>query len=290
MILSVRGDESADETAQHAFAISAVFGAAADWNSAEKSWTEITKGEEFHASDWERAKRHDEYKALSQCLVKSDLGGISVALDLCAFYSIFGEQVRDVAYYKCFSDIISVMGKRTEVLNIENPADPITLEYIFDHRKQSEGNAGAIYNFIANLPEWDDAAMFQEKVSFQGRTNPQLQIADLVAHEAMKELDRKITGVPPQRRKPCQALLDTKRFQFGERDRAYCESWRNQMETVMKENGMSADGFKQWLEKNRRVQNGIYPDNMGTRLEYFIWLESKSGLRPIFKKHDDGLA
>ena len=57
MILSVFGDESADETKQRVFAISGVFGLESEWLRAEAAWTALTNGEVFHAADWEYAGR-----------------------------------------------------------------------------------------------------------------------------------------------------------------------------------------------------------------------------------------
>ena len=51
MVLSVFGDESADETKQRVFAMSGVFGLESEWLRAESAWTALTKGEVFHAAD-----------------------------------------------------------------------------------------------------------------------------------------------------------------------------------------------------------------------------------------------
>jgi len=77
-------------------------------------------------------------------------------------------------------------------------------------------------------------------------------MADLLAREAMKELDRKITGIPNKERSSFAALRDSKHFVFVERDRGYCTEWRSQLDRMMDENGGSREGFKEWLESNRR--------------------------------------
>jgi len=107
MIVSVFGDESAAETKQRAFSVSGIVGEERDWQSTEKLWLEQTRGEEFHAADWEHEKRHPEYKALTQILCGSTLWGVTSALDLHAFREILGETIEEVGYFKCLSDILS---------------------------------------------------------------------------------------------------------------------------------------------------------------------------------------
>ena len=85
MELSVFGDESSDEARQRVFAISGVFGTASEWERADHGWNALTLGEAFHAADWERAGRKDEYKALAQFLAAGPVAGVVYALDLAAF-------------------------------------------------------------------------------------------------------------------------------------------------------------------------------------------------------------
>ena len=49
---SVFGDESADEKAQIVFAVAAMIGPDSQWDAAVEEWVKITKGDEFHATDW----------------------------------------------------------------------------------------------------------------------------------------------------------------------------------------------------------------------------------------------
>jgi hypothetical protein len=285
MIVSVFGDESHDETKQRVFALSGVLGPEYAWDGAVGEWLKCTKGTVFHAADAEHQGQHGLYKDLTQVIAKSELGGFTAALDLVSFHEFFPDPVVDAGYFKCFTDILWMVASNVEKYNSQCPPQSrATLQFTFDHRKQTEGNAGALYAMLSTLPEWDNTSIFNSKIAFDCRDNPRIQIADLVAREAMKELDRKITNVPPRRRASCDALLSTGRFVFVERDREYCENWRQQMNTLMAENGMSQEGFRRWLKENRRVQNGVYPDNAGTRLEYMVWLEGKPGLPPIFKK------
>ncbi len=283
MILSVFGDESHDSAKERVFAVSGVFGTDSEWDTVVRPWNEYTKGEIFHAADWERDGRKDDIKALTQILARSCVCAFTAALDLTSFRKYLGQGMDEIGYFKCMTDILSIMMNEADKWNSLHPNELVNLEFTFDHRKQTAGNAGTLYQLLANLPEWDDASIFSSKISFDTRTNTKIQIADLVAREAMKELDRKITGQPPQRRRSCEALLETKRFTFVERGEEFCRDWKATRDSLTRNEGPTREEFKEWLEQTGRVQNGIYPDNPGTRLQYMIWFESKPGLPPMFK-------
>lgn len=81
-------------------------------------------------------------------------------------------------------------------------------------------------------------------------------MADLLAREAMKEMDRKITNSPRPQRRSFQALEATDKFRFIERDREYCKLWHGMMDELMSQNGMSHEGFLKWLSDSGRVRDG----------------------------------
>jgi hypothetical protein len=173
MIVSVFGDESHDETKQRVFAVSGVFGTEAEWETVITPWLEYTKGEEVHVADWEHKGRKNDIKALTQILAKSDVAAFAVSLDLCSFREHLGEAMNEMGYFKCLTDILRIMMTETENYNPRGPSQPITgLEFTFDHRKPTEGNAGTLYQLMATLREWDDAEVFSSKISFDTRSNP----------------------------------------------------------------------------------------------------------------------
>ena len=69
-MLSVYGDESADETKQRVFAVAGVVGLEESWEAVEGSWVARTNGIPFHANDCDsdfgdyRNTPHLENKAL----------------------------------------------------------------------------------------------------------------------------------------------------------------------------------------------------------------------------------
>lgn len=276
MILSVFGDESSDERQERVFTVSGVCGTSAEWSLAIKEWMQITKGEEFHASDWETAGRHDEYCALAESLGRGIVAGFTVSLDLISFSEIFPNRLRDTGYYQCFSKILDVYTSNAAQWNNRVAADPscgdpsFELEFTFDHRKASQGNAGTLYASFVKQPEWKDANILNRKVSFDCRTNPRIQIADLVAREAMKELDRKISTPGLKKRKQLVYLERRGAFKFVELDRNYCLCLREQLQKNDDE-----PGYWEWLRRTRRVQHGKPHDNYGNRFSYYIYLLQK---------------
>jgi len=282
MILSVFGDESSDGRQERVFAVSGVCGSAAEWNRAIEEWEEITKGEEFHAADWEAAGRHEVYCSLAEVIGKGTVAGISVSLDLVSFSEIFPNHPRDTGYYQCFSKVLETHAFNTAKWNKRVAADPscgdpsLELEFTFDRRKPSEGNAGTLYSAFKNQPEWKNADILSGKVSFDCRTNPRIQIADLVAREAMKELDRKISKPHQEKRKQLVALEHLGAFKFVELDRDYCLRLREQVQKSGDE-----PGYWEWLRRTGRVQNGKPHDNYGNRFNYYIYIINREALEGV---------
>ncbi len=71
-------------------------------------------------------------------------------------------------------------------------------ELTFDSRIGTEFNATEIYSYLQQSGlYWRER--LAEKLSFvSSRGNPRIQIADLFAHEAMKELDNELSPIDEQ--------------------------------------------------------------------------------------------
>lgn len=280
MVLSVFGDESSDQKQERVFAVSGVCGSSIEWGKAIAGWVELTKGEEFHAADWELAGRYQECKALAAYLGECGfIAGFSVALDLIAFREVFPNNLKDSGYYQCFSKVIETHTRSTMQWNDRVASDPsfgeppIELEFTFDHRKSSEGNAGTLYSAFINEPEWKDANILSGRVSFDCRTNPRIQIADLVAREAMKELDRKVSLSSRGKRESFIALEKMEAFKFIELKKDYCLRLRDLAESSGEE-----PIYWEWLRKTGRVQHGKLKDNFGNRFNFQIYMQTRDSL------------
>ena len=156
------------------------------------AWTARTNGVVFHAADCERAGRFELYRDLTQIVAQSYLAGFSVALDLVAFRELFPDTISDQPYFKCITDLIAAAAHTAKRFNDHNASDPIatdpqiSLEFTLDDRKQSAGTAGTLYTVFRNQPEWATSPVLGADLKFDTRFNPRIQIADLVAREAMK--------------------------------------------------------------------------------------------------------
>jgi hypothetical protein len=264
------GDESADEKRVRVFAVGGVVGSEEDWCAAERLWSERTAGKPFHGNvieseyvnDPDPQKHTDNlalYKDLTQLLAGGELVGFAVALDLISFRELFPDVLQDVAYYKCFSDLIAAGAKTAASFNaLPHENVDVRLEFTFDSRIESNGTAGALYNTLRNEPEWADAGILATNVAFEGGPNPRLEMGDLLAREAMKELDRRLTNARPTPRRSWEALENArcdhiKKFHFINHDRAYCERWRASVDGLPARELMGS--YRRWLADTKRNQD-----------------------------------
>jgi hypothetical protein len=106
-MLTVFGDESADESKQRVFAVAGVVGPTEMWEALEPKWLSRTGGIPFHANDCDSDQGeyaetpHDENKALyrhlTTLLANSGLGGYGIVLDVSAQREVFPD-APDIAY------------------------------------------------------------------------------------------------------------------------------------------------------------------------------------------------
>jgi hypothetical protein len=285
--LKLYGDESADETRSRVFAVGAVFGTEDEWALAIREWLRRTRGRKFHAnkveSEYARdpaTQKHKDnlalYKDLTTILAESHIVGLSVALDLASLNRCLPGTPPETAYCKCFTDILRNTAEMARRLPGEESES--TFEYVFDSRLETDGTASQIYQVYRKLPEWRDTAIFDSKVTFEGGDEPRLEMADLLAREAMKELDRQITGARPKPRRSYEALRDAtmggiNKFIFINRDSDYCESWRDQVNGPQGQADRSA--YEKWLIDTGNVQNGHAHDTQANRIRFYAWLERR---------------
>jgi hypothetical protein len=214
MVLSVFGDESSDETKQRVFAVSGLIGTEAEWQQAETEWTAKTGGEVFHAADWEYAGRKDDYKVLAQTLADSPVAGVVYAIDLVAFNEVFPDTLREASYLQCFTRIIVDIADNAMAFNTRVPHCLSKVEYTFDNRPEVEFSAARLYGTLINEPGWRPASLLASKISFECRTNPRIQMADMIAREGMKDLDRLVGPVNFPERKSKIELAKDDHFRF----------------------------------------------------------------------------
>jgi hypothetical protein len=276
VVLSAFGDESADDKGERVFAIAAVVGDEDGWRAAKRAWLDRTGGEIFHASTCESEFANDPdkskhkanlrlYADLITIIAQSKLVGYSSVLDLMAFRECFPETLPDAGFYKCFMDVIRRTAEATMAAGEQ-------IEYTFHHRQASEYNAGLLYDLFVNLPEWQPNLFMRTKVSFDSIANPSIQIADLVAREAMKLLDNEIGPRKREVRASLRALGESGSFKFDILGREYCTSWRDQAPAAEAVAGYTEQDYRKWI-----ASHGL-ADNWTNRFRFRAWLPNKEVL------------
>jgi hypothetical protein len=286
--LNVYADESAND-GRSVFAVAAVVGTEDEWAVAIREWLRRTRGLPFHAAkcESEHARNPDRgphsenlrlYRDLTTILAVSHLVGISIALDVESQRQLLPGTPTDLAYYKCFTDLIVNCARMARQYNAERkePDEAVTLRFTFESRRESDGTAGAIYSVFQNVPAWADASIFDTPIAFDTKSNPRLEAADLLAREAMKEFDRKLTNVRPEPRRSFQTLERSGRFRWVEYDHTYCQEWRKRVDSV--EGQADFKDYKRWLANTGRVQDGNPHDNMANRALFYSWVEKRDAL------------
>jgi len=254
VMLFVYGDESMDETQERVCAVAGIIGTKEQWEATEQRWVQRTNGVPFHANHCEsdqgdyKTRPHWEnqglYRDLATLLANSGLCGVGKAIDLAAKRKIFPES-EDLAYYTAFQRVVADLVQFARLWGD-------TAEFTFDMRMQSEHNAGLLYGSLReNEPEW--TAHLAKKISFEfAKDNPRIQIADLLAREAMKALDNEIGPVKRNIRKSWLALAKTGRFKIHAFSADWFESLKQKMPEFEKQLNMNRDDYLEWLRIRHR--------------------------------------
>ena len=267
-MLSVFGDESADETQQRVFAVAGVIGSEGAWAELEAKWVARIGGIPFHAADCESGhgdyrgmpeeERQNLYRDLAILLAESGLGGWGFAIDLSAQRRVFPE-APDISYYKCFLEVVQAM-RNCAVYNKE------TLCFTFDMRRVSEHNTALLYNMLPAIPSFKECIF--PTIAFEcSRDTPRLQVGDLLARETMKALDNQIGPIQRKPRKSWLALYNAGRFHIDAISEAWFEGLKRQMPVLEKKAGMSQKDYLTWLKENRLQDNTT---------NLFLYMESTS--------------
>jgi hypothetical protein len=256
-MLLVYGDESMDETKQRVCAVAGIIGTEEQWSALEWKWMQYTNGVPFHGNHCDSdqgdyaARPHWEnkelYRDLTILLANSGLAGYGQAIDLMAKNAVFPES-EDITYYTAFQRVILAMK------NFAYHAGDIA-ELTFDMRLESAHNAGYLYGSLRETePDW--TPYLASKISFEfAKDNPRIQVADLLAREAMKGLDNLVGPKKRPIRKSWQTLLDTHRFTVDAFSTAWFEDMKRKLPETEKKMNMNRDMYIEWLRQRNRQHN-----------------------------------
>lgn len=278
IVLKVFGDDSADERRERVVAVSGVIGRDDDWKELEAAWVTRTSGKPFHGKDCETDRgdyqdcpHHENqqlYQDLTQILAKSKLFGVSHGLDLSAHKDIFPDVLPDSEYFWCFRRVVSDCAHHS---SLSVPLEPL-VKYTFDQHTNREYHAAAMYHWMRQAPEWRFKPFLADDISFATRETVGIQVADLVAREAMKELDNRISPVKRSLRHSMIALIRTGRFHFNYHGREFLEAMKREVQKLETER-FNRDAFGAWLK-----QNGLQ-DEKNTRIRYITYLDEQERLK-----------
>jgi hypothetical protein len=273
-VYSVCGDESSDETHARVFAVAAIFGGETEWDAFNKKWLARTGGKVFHATDCdtdqgdyrdcEHAENKRLYKDLTALLADSRLLGFGSAIDLAGHNEFFPDVPVDVPYYRCFREVVL---RCAEWIRMAVPREEAA-RFIFDSRPESNHNAGVLYDYLVNIPEWKSDVLFEEVV-FSHRKPVGVQAADLYAREVMKHLDNDVGPVKRPERLSFTALRKSQRFGCDLIMREYFKDFRRRFDEVAEGAGMRREDYAAWVKRHNVV------DNVSSRQRYLIDLEAK---------------
>jgi hypothetical protein len=274
VVLSVYGDESSDETSSRVFAVAALFGSDQQWDGLIEKWCSRTGGKVFHATecdtdqgDFAGISHNDNkslYKDLTQLVCSSNLLGFGCAIDLASHNEFFPDVPKEVPYLRCFRDVI------LQCMDWAKMAVPRedAIKFTFDSRRESDYNAGVLYDYLRNLPDWKDwEDLTFDEISFASRKTIGVQIADLLARETMKYLDNVVGPVKRPPRRSFIALRECKRFGFDFFMREYFQDFRSRFDDIGERVGMRRDEYFAWLR-----EKGLN-DNMSNRHRWIFDLD-----------------
>ena len=252
-MIQVYGDDSADEKRQRVSAVAIVVGKEETWNQVEPAWIARNKGTPFHARDCETdnadyaAFPHQNnkqlYKDLTVMLAESDLIGRGVAIDLASQRKTFPEGP-EIAYYKAFAELLESV--KNLCVHFRLPA-----KFTFDISPENEYNAGVLYEGAREVSpemlEW-----FDPEISFvSAKHSARLQMADLLAYEAMKNVDNALQPIIRKRRS-WDALAKTERFDVIAYGQEWFEDTKRNMPRLEELSGFNRQDYIQWLKDRKR--------------------------------------
>jgi len=254
VMLLVYGDESLDATQSRVCAVAGVIGTEDDWKELETKWVARNGSIPFHATDCEsdqgdyKATPHRENKALYQdlaiLLAESGLGGYASSQDLAAQRKAFPSPYEPPLYYQGFLDVIEIMRNAAEDRGE-------IAEFTFDSRIESQFNATEIYSYLLQSGLYSEEHL-AKKLSFDAwRSNARIQVADLLAYEAMKELDNKVGPVKRNERASWTCLKSTGRFAIEVFGEEYFSNPNMQPDTLNVSLGFKQQEYLDWIDRKK---------------------------------------
>jgi hypothetical protein len=170
--------------------------------------------------------------------------------------------------------LVEVLTHFGELAYILIPQDKI--EFTFDHRIETDYSARQLYRWMIDQPDWKLFPFYHDEVSFASRQSPGIQMADLIARETMKELDRRVGPVNRNMRKSMLALAEKRyRFSFKYFMREYFEDFKRKFPEVETAAQLNMGAYGPWLSKMGLT------DCWPSRIRYSTYVEAQERLAKL---------
>jgi hypothetical protein len=149
-----------------------------------------------------------------------------------------------LAYYKAFIELLDAV--KDVCVHFRVPA-----KFTFDISTENEYNARLLYKGTRedspDMIEW-----FHPEISFApAKDSARLQVADLLAYEAMKGIDH-ATGPILRKRRSWEALAKTDRFHIIGYGMEWFEDTKRNMPKLEEKSGFNQQDYQQWLKDRNR--------------------------------------
>lgn len=270
VVLKAFGDESYDDGKKRVFAVAGLMGTQEEWDELEGIWIDRTGGKIFHATDCEsdqgdyKGIPHSEnqklYRDLTKILVeKTKMMGYGASIDLEEHRRIFPGLPDDLAYCTCFNEVVKYLA---HLAGLHIPK--VGVGFMFEFNEEAEFGAEALYKSIRSSKEW--GPLLADTISFGDKSQVGLQAADLIAREAMKDLDNTVGPVKRKQRQSFTALIRSNRFSFQSYGRDQFLHLKGKVQDLDANRQTHQLSFAEWLLDKKTV------DSLVNRINYRTYL------------------
>jgi hypothetical protein len=271
-MLTVFGDESADEKKERIFAVAGIMGTQEEWDKLAPRWLERTGGVPYHAADCESG--YGDFKNLSpkerlrlhadlvRMLAPTKLVGFGVAMNIKAHKEVTGVDIDNIQYQNCFLKVVLYFAVKASI-----HIPPQKAKFIFDTNSETEASSIVLYDYMRNTDDFKFSENLFHEIAFAPHeSHVGLQAADIVARETMKYFDNSFgrQRIRPERRS-MTLLRSTKRYQFEYLDRREWENVKNSRKGLIKPGSYQAWRNEKKLPDNLIAMNRFLLETRGNR-------------------------
>jgi hypothetical protein len=266
-VLIAYGDDSSDSKQKLVFTAAALLGSESDWQAFELEWLKRNGERPFHATDCDSDRgdfadtSHEDNKLLYSAnvrhIARSPLMGAALSISIKDFVELFPTSVGEWPFYLCFSSAVSAMA---DFARVSIPPDTVSIT--FDQNAARAYNSTVLYDYMMKQAEWRLGGVLHHSIIFADhRLTVGIQVADLIAREAMKDLENQLKGRTRGRRHSLKELLMAKRIRFRWFDRERLEVLHRRTQEVP-DNSAVNRVYSQWRESRGLA------DNIPVRLQF----------------------